>query len=116
MKRDEYNVEQAGSVGPNSKAENMTFNQIQLNRQDRIDTDQLSSELTMLREAMVASAKSPEQYIEIGAIAEAETAARAGKKSKAFEGLKTVGKWSLDTATSIGTRVAAEAIKISLGM
>lgn len=116
MSRDQYNVGQAGSVGPESKAENMTFNQIQLNRQNSIEAHKLGAELSQLREALATSAKSSEQYVEIGVIAEAETAAREGDKTKAFERLKKVGKWSLDTATAIGTRVAAEAIKISLGM
>ena len=37
-------------------------------------------------------------------------------KEKALKALTSVGKWTLDTATSIGTKVAAEAIKISLGL
>lgn len=113
---DQYNVGQAGAVGKGAKAENMTFNQIQMNRQDEVDITELSTELSRLREAMLRNAKIPEHFVEIGTVAEAEAAAKKGNKSKALEALAKVGKWSLDTATTIGTSVAAEAIKISLGM
>lgn len=116
MSNDQYNISQAGAVGPNAKAENMTFNQIQLQHQASLDVIQLSEELKQLCEAMIKSATQLEQYIEIGALAKAEAEAKNGNKSKAFEALTKVGKWSLETAISAGTKVAAEAIRTSLGM
>ena len=64
------------------------------------------------------SVKAAEQQAEIERFTEAEAEAEAnqGNKAKAFEALAKVGRWSLDTATAIWTRAAAEAIKISLGM
>ena len=62
------------------------------------------------------SVKAAEQQAEIERFTEAEAEANQGNKAKAFEALAKVGRWSLDTVTAIGTRVAAEAIKISLGM
>ena len=46
----------------------------------------------------------------------ASDAAKSKNGAKALAYLGSAGKWALDTATQIGTEVAAEAIKVSLGV
>ena len=116
MTRDQYNIDQAGAVGPGAKAEGMTFNQIQLNYQGEVDISALSTDLSKLREAMRQNAQEPEHFVELGNIAAAEAEAKEGNKSKAFEALAKVSKWAVETATMIGATVAAEAIKSSIGL
>jgi len=116
MTRDQYNIDQAGAVGPGAKAEGMTFNQIQLNYQGEVDISDLSADLSKLREAMRQNAQEPEHFVELGNIAAAEAEAKEGNKSKAFEALAKVSKWAVETATMIGATVAAEAIKSSIGL
>ena len=52
----------------------------------------------------------------LGEVARAEEAAKAKDSSKVAESLKAAGKWTLDIATKIGTSLATEALKESLGM
>jgi hypothetical protein len=57
----------------------------------------------------------PEHDITVSEVAKAEQAAKTGNGAKALEYLKSAGKWAFDTAKKIGTSVAAEAIKKSMG-
>jgi hypothetical protein len=54
--------------------------------------------------------------IAIGALANAEVAAKKDDESKTIEHLKSTGKWALSYAEKIGTGVAVAAIKFSLGI
>jgi hypothetical protein len=84
-----------------------------------VDIAALAAELTKLREAVVAKASLPEQYVVIGAIASAELAAKEGdgrKASGALAMLGSAGHWVLDTAKDIGAKVAAEVISRQLGL
>jgi hypothetical protein len=65
---------------------------------------------------MSEEAKEPEHGTAIRAIATAEEAATAKDSSKVAESLKGAGKWALDVASKIGTSLATEAIKQSMGM
>jgi hypothetical protein len=113
---DTYNVEQAGAVGPGAHAHDMVFTTITTQSGDTIDLPGLAKELSVLRAKMKEKAVEPEHDVAVGAIAEAETAAKKGHAPKVLESLAKAGKWALDMATQIGTPVAIAAIKASLGI
>jgi hypothetical protein len=117
-----YIFGQAGAVGPGSHAEQTTFVQAWHELERRADTTVLADELARLREALRELATEPEHDAAIGALAEAEIAAKEGQGPEAIEKLsvfarmKSAGKWALDAGTQIGTTVAAEAIKLAAGL
>ncbi|MDO8438870.1 MAG: hypothetical protein Q7S67_01335 [Telluria sp.] len=113
---DKYEAVQAGSQGRYSTASNMTFNQIWLQNKDQIDLNLLGDELAKLRDELLTKAAEPEHYVEMGAIASAELAAKKGDGKQVFEALSKAGKWSLSVAEKIGIGVATAAIKSSLGI
>ena len=112
---DTYKVGQAGAVGPNAHAHDMNFNQIWNQLQGSIDLQQLAGELSRLRQEMKKEAVEPEQDIAVSEVAKAEQSAKSGDGSKTLEHLKSAGRWALDVATKIGSSVAVEAIKNSMG-
>lgn len=112
---DEYNIGQAGAAGPNAHAHDMTFNQIGGNIEKSMDLSELAAELSTLRKAMRGEATEPEHDIAISEVAKAEQAAKAKDSSKVAQSLRGAGKWALDVATKIGTSLATEAIKESIG-
>lgn len=105
---------QAGAVGPNASA--LNFSQVWHESKDSVDLPTLADELKRLRTTLRAKASSPEHDVALGAVAAAESAARAGDGVKVLEYLQRAGKWALEAATNIGVRVAAEAIKRAAGM
>jgi hypothetical protein len=119
---DEYTVGQAGAVGPGSHAEHMTFVQTWNQLAEVGDSAALAEDLRRLREHLRGEAKDPEHDMAIATLAEAETEANAGNGPAALErlsGLKRLGsaaKWALGAATTIGTTVAAAALKAVLGI
>lgn len=114
---DEYNISgQAGAVGPNAHAHDMTFNQLVNHVEKSTDFAQLAKELIKLREAMAQEAKETSHYIAVGEVAKAEEAANNKDSSKLVESLKAAGKWTLEVATKIGTTLATDIIKQSMGM
>ncbi len=92
---DQYIVGQAGAVGPQSQAHNMTFSQIWSQIENSIDLSRLADELSNLRQALKNESTNG---------------------AKVVEHLKSAGKWALDIAVKIGTNIAAEAIKGSIGL
>lgn len=112
---DSYHAGQAGAQGPNAHAHDITFNQIWSQNKNDIDLNQLSDQLSNLRTELGRQASSPEQFAEIGHIANAEIEAKSGNGPKVMEFLSKVGKWSFDTATALGVAVAANAIKLASG-
>jgi hypothetical protein len=113
---DKYNTGQAGAVGPHAHAHGMTFQQVGGNIESVTDLAELATELSALCLAMGREATETSHYKAIIAVAEAEQAAKANNSSKVAQSLKGVGKWALDIATKIGTSLATEAIKESMGM
>jgi hypothetical protein len=119
---DQYTVGQAGAVGPGSHAENMTFVQAWNDLSELGDTRTLADELGQLRSRLRGDAKEPEHDVVVAALAEAEMEAKQGNGPAALErlsGLRRVAgatKWALDAATSIGTTLAAAALKAVLGL
>jgi len=119
---DEYTVGQAGAVGPGSHAEHMTFVQTWNQIAGDVNLSELASELETLRQHLRATASDPEHDVAIAALAHAEMAAKEGDGPQALERLSALrrvagaGKWVLGAATSIGTAVAAQALKTALGL
>jgi hypothetical protein len=115
---DTYNVSgQAGAVGQNAHAHNMTFNQIVNHFEKSIDLPALAKQLTELREEMAnRQDSSPQAVIAQGEAAKAEMAAKEGNTSKVVEHLKTGGQWLLDIAKETGKEILTAAIKTSMGV
>ena len=114
---DQYNVSgQAGAVGPQAHAHDMSFSQTWQQLQSSIDLKNLATELQRLHDAMQRDAAEPSHQLAAGAVAAAEQAARQGDGPKVIEYLKSGGKWALSVAEKIGVAVAAAAIKGSLGL
>lgn len=78
------------------------------------DLPKLASELKTLREALVADAKTAEQYTAIGAIASAETAAASGDTHGVGAALKGIGAkmsgWIVEAGKRIGAGLAVKVI------
>ena len=85
---------------------------------DQLALAQLADELSTLRKAMRRESDPDDasQDIDLGAVAQAEKAARSGDHEGVMAQLKSVGKWCLDVATKIGVNLATEAIKSSTGL
>lgn len=98
--------------GSSNFAQTATVNQQSIN----LDMVKLTAELPVLRAALIDKADSPEDYTAISAVRQAEVEAEKGDTPKLLESLAKAGNWALTTATSIGTTVAADAIKKSLGI
>lgn len=80
---------------------------------------ELATELEKLRNALVQNASSSEHYVAIGAIAEAEAAAKENDSSKlgtALNRLGACGQWVWETAQKIAIPVASKALAAHLGL
>ena len=115
---DTYNVSgQAGAVGQNVHAHDMTFNQIVNHFGKSIDLHTLAKQLEELRQEMAKRQdSSPQAAIAQGETAKAEIAAKEGNTSKVVEHLKAAGEWTLDFAKEVGKEVVVAAIKTSMRM
>lgn len=78
--------------------------------QRAVDLGALAGELAQLRAALVATASAASDFVQIGALAEAEEAALHGDESAARRSLARVGLSVLEFARKIGVEVAARAI------
>jgi hypothetical protein len=79
----------------------------------------LAAELEKLRMALLAKAAGPEDYAAIGAVAQAETAAKEGESSKVSKALAAIGNatgWALSVATEIGVPLTVAALKAYTGL
>lgn len=74
----------------------------------------MARDLEILKNQLQNQAKTPKQKQAVIEVAMAEDEAKAKNGPKMIEYLKKGGKWTLDTATEIGTNVAAEVIKKAL--
>lgn len=114
---DQYNITgQAGAVGPSSKAENNTFNQVLQQAAANLDLPALAAELAILRKSLRAQATDFDHDQAIVSIGAAENSAMKQDGEGALKHLKSAGKWAFDMATEIGTSVAAQAIQKAIGL
>jgi hypothetical protein len=104
-----YVVGQAGAVGDNASARDMTFQQVW--SQSSIDLPRLAEELKRLRTAMKEADGKDEQDEAIGAVAAAEKAAIKSDGPTTLQHLKTAGKWTLGIAEKIGVPLVVETMK-----
>jgi SpoVK/Ycf46/Vps4 family AAA+-type ATPase len=103
-----------GVVGGHVHGVNFTQTWNQLGTKLRLS--ELAQQLSALRAELLKEAKAPEDFVAVGAIASAEMEAKKDCGSKALEYLSKAGKWAFDVATKTGETVAAEALKIALGL
>lgn len=113
---DHYEAGQVGAQGPNAHAHDMSFNQVLLKNSNGVDLQKLGDELRQLRDALAASAATPEHYVEMGVIASAEMEATNGHGEKSLAALAKAGKWSLGVAEKIGVGLVTAVLKTSLGL
>lgn len=112
---DTYSANEAGAIGPNAQASNITFHRIWNHNAARLDLDDLQRDLSLLLETLRREPSGSEHAVTIRAVAAAEAAARNGDGPTALEKLKKAGPWAWDVATKIGVNVASEAIKVVSG-
>jgi hypothetical protein len=96
-------------VGDNSNVSHISQHQ-NIAAKD-IDLQSLAAEIEKLRIAAKKESTTLEHDFEIGNLAAAEAAARAGDQPKALSLMAKAGKWTLDIATKIGVGLAVAAIK-----
>jgi len=82
----------------------------------KVDVDELIGELRQLQARVQAGASQPEEFRVIADVVEAIEAAEKGDGHRLTNRLRSAGHYALDVAKSIGTTVAAEAIKKSMGL
>jgi len=114
---DKYSVSgQAGAVGPQAHAHDMTFTQVWNQLENKVDLARLADELERLRQVMEREATEPSHKLAAGAVAAAEQSARQKDGPKVIEYLKSAGQWSLKIAEQIGVELAKTALKGALGL
>ncbi|QNU63658.1 hypothetical protein [Vreelandella titanicae] len=113
---DKYHNNQGGIIGPNGTVSNSTFNQISNNNETKVDFVKLAEELSLLRKEMQENVSTAEEFVEVGAIAEAELEANKGNYEKVLKALSKTGEWSLSVGEKIGVGVAILAIKSACGL
>lgn len=111
----EVSQSQVGSMGSGSPKQVNKFTQ-QNQQEENIDTATLAEQLGVLREALKAEADTPEQDLEVAAIALAEIEARKGNANVALKSLKSVTSWTLGVAEKIGVALTVAYIKQELGL
>jgi uncharacterized protein YjbI with pentapeptide repeats len=86
---DKYIAGQVGALGPSAHAHDMTFNQLWSQSGQSINLGALATELATLRQHLRQEAVEPEHDVALGAVANAEVAAKEGNGPKALEWLGT---------------------------
>jgi hypothetical protein len=81
-----------------------------------VDLPQLARELEKLRTEMKKQAVDTAHDRAVGAIADAEDAAKQGDRASVIKYLRKSGTWAWECATKIGVSIASEAIKQSIGL
>jgi hypothetical protein len=114
----EYNVDrsQVGVVGPNAHVHDVTFEQRLEQEASSFDLKVLAEQLDLLQNELTKQATERDHYAAIVAVSDAAADARQNKGADAFAKLRAAGKWALDVATNIGANVAAQALKVALGL
>jgi hypothetical protein len=115
---DEYNIgdhAQIGAVGKGAHVGQISFNMSEGEPSDS-SMAALLDELAKLRLEMRRQAATSEDDRSIVAVGDAISSAEEGDTPQTLEHLRRAGKWALAIATSIGTGVAAAAIKTALGI
>lgn len=113
---DKYEISgQAGAVGRNARAKDMTFQQLWQGQREQLDLPRLAGELEILRLELKRQATTREHDAAVAEVGAAAEAAEHGDGPEALSRLRRAGQWALGAATAIGTGVAAAAIKVAIG-
>jgi len=107
---DQYNINQAGAVGPYSSANNNVFNQVTYSLPDNLNYESLGSEIATLKQSLISKASLPEHFTALAELTNAEEATKSKDGNKVVNSLLKAGKWVLDAAIEIGTSLIAEII------
>lgn len=111
---DQYtNTGVAGAMGPGAQVTGGTFTQ---NIGPAIDIKALAAELAALAAAMKAQADTPEKEVAAESVEKAAAAAAKSEEPRALAYLKSAGKFALDIATTVGSKVLESYVKKSLGL
>jgi hypothetical protein len=112
---DYKNYGQTGAFGQNAHSDNNNF--VQSAPTEPVDLAELARQLSRVRSQMkkIANPEDAEQDAEIGALSQAESAAKSGNQAKALEFLKSAGEWTLDVAKSVAAGLVKDAVEGKLG-
>jgi hypothetical protein len=115
---DTYEAGQVVSQGPNTNIQirDINFNQIWNKISDRTNLSEVASELAVLKVKLKDRSTEPEHHVSMEEVALAEDSAKKGDGAKTLEHLAKVGKWGLDIAKEIGTKIVAEMIIQAMGL
>lgn len=111
------NYGQAGNMGNDGNVSRFTQNQ-NFNQFTADDYDKLALEFKRLKEYLqTVKDENDDSHLDaISSLIKAEKAAHNKEGTSIIEHLKNAGKWALDAATKIGTTLAAEVLKKSMGL
>jgi len=114
---DMYSADRGGIAGKTVKIDQLTqtWNEWS-DAADAPNLAALTAELTTLRSELKRLGTTPEQDADVGVVAQAEVAAKAGDGAKMLESLASTGKWVLGVAEQIGVHIAAAAIRKAMGL
>lgn len=110
---------QVAAVGPNAHVHDVAFQAWQTfstGAGQGGDLTVLAAQLDELRQHLRSSANTRDEDATVAEIGAAASAAEEGDGPRALSHLARVGKWALAAATTIGTTVAAAAIKAATGI
>ena len=113
---DIYNAGQAGAMGPNAHAHDITFQQLWNSTKDQVDLAELSRELRLLVPELKAAATLPEHQIAIGNVEAALQSAATEEGPKTLQYLQNAGKWVLGVAEKVGVGLTVAVLKSAFGM
>lgn len=108
------NTGQAASIGDHNTVDNTTL----IQAAPKEDLTLLANQLAEIRKAMLGTNPSPDDLdaaAEIGAVAQAEKAAKKGDRSKVMDALEGAGKWTLEVAKSVAAGLVKDAIEGKIG-
>jgi len=87
-----------------------TFQECWQRMESGVDLARLATELSVLRCELVKTAVTAEDYVQVGALAQAECEAGSSNGPGVLKKLANIGKAVLETAERIGTDLAAKVI------
>jgi hypothetical protein len=100
----------AGAIGQNAVGTVNTFNQCWQRIEPNVDLAKLAIELGTLRSELVKSAVVPEDFVQVGVLAQAEGEAKSSNGPGVMKTLSSAARAVLETAERIGTDIAAKVI------
>ena len=113
---DVYITQQAGAVGPNAIAQDVTLEQIGTLISKELDFRVLARELNDLYEFAKRQTEFQDKRSELSSLASAVESAKAGDGVGVVNHLRRAGQWTFNLANAVGSSVAATAISKAIGL